>query len=105
MVGLPKGPVIVFSSTGDGERTVRDLLSNGILVRALIDSRKISKENKFEIDNVEVFRGAKVIDTFGRKGITHVEIETEIGEKKKLECRLLHSLDRLEPKHTFNKPP
>ncbi len=86
---IPKGPVIVFSSTGDGERTVRDLLSNGISVRALIDSREITKENIFESDGVEVFRGAKVIDTFGRKGITHAEIETEIGEKKKLECRLL----------------
>ena len=30
-----------------------------------------------------------MIDTFGRKGITHVEIETETGKKKKLECGFL----------------
>ena len=84
-----RGPVVVFSSTDDGERTVKDLLEKGVSVRALIDPRTDQQSDSLEDIDVEVFRGAKVVDTFGRRGITQVKLETSTGEHKTLDCSFL----------------
>ena len=74
--------VAVFTNNNDGWRTARDLLSAGVEVSAVIDTRDMSAP--FDLGNVRVFMGNQVVDTTGRLGIHSISLAS--GETIYCDC-------------------
>ena len=68
--------VTIFTNNDDAYRTARDLKAAGVHVAAVLDSRDTGPE----MSGVDVIRGAQVIQTQGRKGISAVRFRTGSGE-------------------------
>jgi methylglutamate dehydrogenase subunit C len=68
--------VAVFTNNDDGVRTALDLAAKGVEVAAVIDSRT----DVPELPGVRHLRGAVVMDTKGRLGLTSVTIRDDAGK-------------------------
>jgi heterotetrameric sarcosine oxidase alpha subunit len=81
----PGQSAVVFCNNDDAHRTARDLLAAGVDMAAVVDSRSDAPQ----IDGVEMMRGATVVDTTGRLGLTSVTVQSGDGVKTKIDCDLL----------------
>lgn len=77
--------VAVFTNNDDGHRTARDLLTLGLDVAAVIDTRPDAPQ----AIGYEVLRGAQVIDTAGRLGLSDVTVRTADGGERTISCGAL----------------
>lgn len=78
--------VAVFTNNDDGYRTARDLRALGLDVAAVIDPRTSSQA---EAGDCEVLRGAQVIGTRGRLGLTEITVRTADGSERRVSCGAL----------------
>lgn len=78
--------VTVFTNNDDGYRTARDLQAHGLHVAAVIDPRAEASANP---GDCEILRGAQVVDTRGRLGLTEVTVRTADGAERRIPCGAL----------------
>lgn len=74
----PGRAVTVFGNNDDAHRTAADLLSAGVHVAALIDSRSEAQTDL----PVSFYAGAQVSNAHGRKGLEAVTVTTNSGQEK-----------------------
>lgn len=74
--------VLVFTNNDDGYKTARDLMSKGVNVPAVVDTRNEGPE----IEGTEVHRGAVILDTKGRHGVTEAIVQTAKGYTTNILC-------------------
>ncbi|WP_299892568.1 sarcosine oxidase subunit alpha family protein [uncultured Ruegeria sp.] len=77
--------VAIFTNNDDGHRTAIDLRAKGVKIAAVIDVRDDAPINY----DFEVLKGAQVVDTKGRLGLTFVEVALADGSRRVLECGAL----------------
>ena len=68
----PGQRVTVFTNNDDGWRTATDLAAKGVEITAVIDSR--IGPARAAIPGAAVVMGGRVVDTFGRKGLTSIKL-------------------------------
>jgi len=78
----PGKRVSVFTNNDDGWRTATDLISQGVEVSAIIDSRDMAAP--LSINGAAVVMGASVVDTTGRSGIHTIALSN--GQTVKTDC-------------------
>ena len=78
--------VILFTNNDDAYLTAIDLISHGIKVNALIDTRR---NPKFFDSRIKVYKVLKVIDTKGKLAIKGVYVLNEDGRIIYLKCNTL----------------
>ncbi|MEQ6250000.1 sarcosine oxidase subunit alpha family protein [Sulfitobacter sp. HNIBRBA3233] len=81
----PARRVAVFTNNADGHRTAADLDRLGVHVAAVIDTRPEAPLSK----DYQVLRGAQVVNTSGRLGLTFVEVRLADGSLRTIECGAL----------------
>ena len=81
----PAWRVAIFTNNDDGHRTATDLHAQGIKIAAVIDTRAQAPLS----DAYQVLRGAEVIDTKGRLGLSFVETRLADGTTRTIECGAL----------------
>ena len=81
----PADRIAVFTNNDDGHRTAADLAAAGVDVTAIIDSRPDAPES----DVAELFAGAVVTGSSGRRGLGHVTVRRADGSRKHLDCGAL----------------
>ena len=81
----PAHRIAIFTNNDDGHRTAADLAAKGIRIAAVVDTRP---DASLSLD-FEVLRGAQVVDTKGRLGLSFVEIKQADGTTRTLECGAL----------------
>jgi sarcosine oxidase subunit alpha len=81
----PARRIAVFTNNDDGHRTAQDLLAKGVKIAAVVDTRADAPR----ADAYEVLRGAQVIDTKGRLGLTFAEVKLADGTMRTIECGAL----------------
>ncbi|MFT4961304.1 MAG: glycine cleavage system aminomethyltransferase T, partial [Paracoccaceae bacterium] len=74
----PGHAVTVFGNNDDAHRTAHDLVSAGVHVTAMIDSRHDAPTS----DVFTVYRGAQVCGSAGRRGLESITIRSISGEEK-----------------------
>ncbi|WP_170375031.1 sarcosine oxidase subunit alpha family protein [Ruegeria atlantica] len=77
--------VAIFTNNDDGHRTAADLHAKGVTITAVVDVR----EDAPTCYDYEVLKGAQVIDTKGRHGLTFVEVALADGSTRTLESGAL----------------
>ncbi len=77
--------VAVFTNNDDGHRTAADLISKGVQVAAIIDTRADAPR----IANCELLPGAVIVDTSGRLGLASIKVRTISGETRTINCGAL----------------
>ncbi|MGB3247469.1 MAG: sarcosine oxidase subunit alpha family protein [Sulfitobacter sp.] len=78
----PAQRIAIFTNNDDGHRTAVDLSNKGVKIAAVVDTRM----NVDLSDRYQVLRGAQVIDTKGRLGLTFAEVKLADGSLRTLEC-------------------
>ncbi len=78
--------VAVFTNNDDAYRTARDLRAAGVEVAAVIDTRA---DALAEAGDCRVLRGAQVIATKGRLGLTEITVRTADGAEHAIACGAL----------------
>ena len=81
----PAKRVAIFTNNDDGHRTAADLAAAGVDVAAIIDPRADAPAS----DVAELFAGAVVSNSNGRRGIGHVTLRLANGQRKHLSCGAL----------------
>lgn len=81
----PARRVAVFTNNDDGHRTATDLHAKGVKIAAVLDVRDDAPFNH----DYEVLRGAKVMDTKGRLGLSFIEAELADGTTRTIEAGAL----------------
>ncbi len=81
----PARRVAVFTTNADGHRTAQDLLARGIEIAAVIDTRPDAPLSSA----YQVLRGAQIIGSRGRLGLTFVEVRLADGTRRTVECGAL----------------
>ena len=81
----PARRIAVFTNNDDGHRTAADLHAKGVKIAAVVDTRA---DAPLSLD-FEVLRGAEVIDSKGRLGLSFVELRQKDGTLRTLECGAL----------------
>ena len=81
----PAERVAIFTNNDDGHRTAIDLAAAGVEVAAIIDSRPDAPKS----DVAELFAGAVVINSSGRRGIGHVTLRLADGGHRHVACGAL----------------
>lgn len=81
----PAQRVVIFTNNGDGHRTATDLHAKGVKIAAVLDVRDDAPFNH----DYEVLRGAKVVDTKGRLGLSFIEAELADGTTRTIEAGAL----------------
>ncbi|KUM28565.1 sarcosine oxidase subunit alpha [Mesorhizobium loti] len=81
----PARKVAVFTNNDDGLRTAADLVAKGVEVSAVIDTRA----DGARVTGADHFRGAQVIDTKGRLGLTSITVRLSTGETRTIPCEAL----------------
>ncbi|MEM6578935.1 MAG: 2Fe-2S iron-sulfur cluster-binding protein, partial [Pseudomonadota bacterium] len=71
----PGKEVAIFTNNDDGWRTAQDLVSKGVHVPALIDTRDIAP--RLKLPDTRMFMGLAVKGTVGRKGIRAIGLSNE----------------------------
>jgi methylglutamate dehydrogenase subunit C len=77
--------VAVFTNNDDGLRTATDLQAKGVDVVAVIDSR----EGGDLLPGIRHLRGAEVIDTAGRLGLTSITVRQANGKTEEIQVDAL----------------
>ncbi len=75
----------VFTNNDDGHRTAADLHARGIAIAAVIDTRKDTPLSP----DYEILRGAEVVNSRGRLGLTFIEVKLADGSTRTIECGAL----------------
>ncbi len=70
----PGQQVVIFTNNDDGWRTAVDLVSKGVSVTTVIDSRDAPAV--CDVPGAQHIRGAAVVDTAGRKGLKSITLTT-----------------------------
>ncbi len=78
----PHEHMAVFTNNDDGHRTAADLISKGVHVTAVIDTRADAPA----IEGTELFAGAQVINSKGRLGLGSVTVRTAKGFTRDIIC-------------------
>jgi sarcosine oxidase subunit alpha len=81
----PAQRVAVFTNNADGHRTAADLHARGITIAAVIDARADAPLSA----DYQVLRGAQVVDSHGRLGLTFIDVKLADGTLRKVECGAL----------------
>jgi heterotetrameric sarcosine oxidase alpha subunit len=81
----PAERIAIFTNNDDGHRTAADLAAAGVEIAAIIDSRADAPTS----DIAELFAGAVVSNTSGRRGVGHVTLRLADGGHKHLACGAL----------------
>ncbi len=81
----PAQRVAIFTNNDDGHRTAADLHAKGVKIAAVVDVRPEAPLNS----DYEVLRGAEVIDTKGRLGLTFAEVKLADGSDRTLDVGAL----------------
>ncbi|MEZ5868642.1 MAG: sarcosine oxidase subunit alpha family protein [Defluviimonas denitrificans] len=83
---VPGKDVAIFTNNDDGHRTAADLLSKGVRVAAVIDSRlsEAPRTNRYE-----VLAGAQVVDSNGRLGVHSITVKLPGGDTRVIPCDAL----------------
>lgn len=78
----PAQRIAVFTNNDDGHRTAADLLAKGVRIAAVVDTRSDAPLSR----DYEVLRGAQVVGSMGRLGLTFAEVKLADGTMRTLEC-------------------
>ena len=81
----PAKRVAIFTNNDDGHRTALDLHAKGVQIAAVVDTRQDVELS----DKYQVLRGAQVVDTKGRLGLTFAEVRLSDGTMRTIECGAL----------------
>ncbi|WP_299428751.1 sarcosine oxidase subunit alpha family protein [uncultured Shimia sp.] len=81
----PHQQVAVFTNNDDGHRTAADLIAEGVDVTGVIDVRPDAPS----LAGIEVFAGARVVNSKGLLGLKSVQIRLANGEIRDLTCGAL----------------
>lgn len=81
----PAQRIAIFTNNDDGHRTAADLHAKGVRIAAVVDTRADAPSSM----DYEVLKGAQVIDSKGRLGLTFVEVRQADGGLRTLECGAL----------------
>jgi sarcosine oxidase subunit alpha len=81
----PARRVAIFTNNADGHRTAADLLARGITIAAVIDTRADAPLSS----DFQVLRGAQVVDSKGRLGLTFIDVKLADGTIRTVECGAL----------------
>ena len=81
----PAERIAIFTNNDDGHRTAADLAAAGVEIAAIIDSRADAPTS----DIAELFAGAVVSNSSGRRGVGHVTLRLADGGHKHLACGAL----------------
>ncbi|WP_298291878.1 sarcosine oxidase subunit alpha family protein [uncultured Litoreibacter sp.] len=81
----PAKRIAIFTNNDDGHKTATDLHAHGVQIAAVVDTRADAPLN----ENYHVLRGAQVVDTKGRLGLTFAEVKQADGTMRTLECGAL----------------
>jgi heterotetrameric sarcosine oxidase alpha subunit len=86
----PGRRAVVFTTTDSGWATAEDLLAAGVGLAAVIDARETAPAaaDRVRQAGVEVFLGASVIQTLGRR-VNAVDVRTKDGSVRRITCDLL----------------
>ncbi len=76
--------VAIFTDNDDGHRTAADLVARGVPVLAVIDPREDARRQ----GDYQILGGARVTGTFGRRGLSAIEVARN-GRRDVLECAVL----------------
>jgi sarcosine oxidase subunit alpha len=74
----PGKAITIFGNNDDAHRTAHDLISAGVHVSAVIDSRADAPVS----GSFAVYKGAQVCGSSGRKGLDSITVRTTGGEEK-----------------------
>ncbi|WP_171239364.1 sarcosine oxidase subunit alpha family protein [Ruegeria sp. HKCCA5491] len=77
--------VAIFTNNDDGHRTASDLHAKGVKIAAVVDVREDAPLSY----DYEVLKGAQVLNTKGRLGLSFVEIALPDGSTRMLDCGAL----------------
>ncbi|WP_171123088.1 MULTISPECIES: sarcosine oxidase subunit alpha family protein [unclassified Ruegeria] len=77
--------VAIFTNNDDGHRTAADLHAKGVKIAAVVDVREDAPLSY----DYEVLKGAQVLNTKGRLGLSFVEIALPDGSTRMLDCGAL----------------
>ncbi|WP_170398266.1 sarcosine oxidase subunit alpha family protein [Ruegeria arenilitoris] len=77
--------VAIFTNNDDGHRTATDLHAKGVKIAAVVDVREDAPSSY----DYEVLKGAQVINTKGRHGLSFAEISLPDGSTRTLDCGAL----------------
>jgi methylglutamate dehydrogenase subunit C len=85
---LPARRLVVFTNNDDGWRTARDAIRAGVLVEAVVDSRRdLPPQVSGNLPrSVRTLLGALVVRTKGRQTLRAVEVRDADGRTSLLEC-------------------
>ena len=81
----PAPRIAVFTNNDDGHRTAADLHDLGVKIAAVVDTRADAPSSM----DYEVLKGAQVVDTKGRLGLTFAEVRLADGSERMLEVGAL----------------
>ncbi|MEM6413026.1 MAG: FAD-dependent oxidoreductase, partial [Pseudomonadota bacterium] len=71
----PGNEIAIFTNNDDGWRTARDLVTKGVHVPAIVDTRDIAP--RLKLPDTRICMGAAVTATIGRKGISAIGLDNE----------------------------
>ncbi|PUB17520.1 sarcosine oxidase subunit alpha family protein [Yoonia sediminilitoris] len=77
--------VAIFTNNDDGHRTARDLHAKGVRISAVVDVRPDAPLHP----DYQVLRGAQVVDTRGRLGLSFIDVRQADGTMRVVECGAL----------------
>ncbi|MBO9475260.1 sarcosine oxidase subunit alpha family protein [Shimia sp. R10_1] len=78
----PAQSVVVFANNDDAHQTARDLMARGVVVPAIVDTRPDAPD----VAGTEVLKGAEIVDSSGRLGLTSVRVRTANGQTRDIAC-------------------
>jgi len=81
----PARRIAIFTNSAEGHRTATDLRARGITIAAVIDTREDAPLST----DYQVLRGAQVVDTKGRLGLSFIDVRLHDGTIRTVECSAL----------------
>ncbi len=81
----PGQSVALFTNNDDGLRTATDLISNGVNVAAIVDTRPQGTP----VQSTKHLFGAQIINTKGHLGLESIEVRTANGSTETIACTAL----------------
>ncbi|WP_292293981.1 sarcosine oxidase subunit alpha family protein [Marivita sp.] len=81
----PAKQVAIFTNNDDGHRTASDLVAKGVEVVAVIDTRTDAPGS----DLYDVIAGGEIDQTWGRLGLTRIEVKMPKGGIRRITCGAL----------------
>ncbi|MBO9403384.1 sarcosine oxidase subunit alpha family protein [Shimia sp. R9_3] len=78
----PAQSVVVFANNDDAHQTARELMARGVAVPSIVDTRPDAPD----VAGTEVLKGAEIVDSSGRLGLTSVRVRTANGQTRDIAC-------------------